>query len=59
MVLIHELGHWLAHKLPAPGASEWPLDSYIATTEEVHECWDQFMVWFVAESVGGEFKTAF
>lgn len=58
-VLIHELLHWLAHKLPAPGALEWPLDSYIATTEEVHECWAQLMVWFVAESVGGEFKTAF
>lgn len=59
VVLIHELGHWIAHRLPKPGLPEWTTDLYVLGESEVHEGWAQLMTWWLAEDVKGEFIKTF
>lgn len=59
VVLIHELAHWISHKLPTAGALAWPDDRYGPTSSEVHEGWAQLLTWWMAEEVQGPFKETF
>lgn len=59
IVLIHELGHWIMHKLPAPGISEFDMKTYSLTDEDVHEGWAQLLTYWIAEDTGGDFKKVY
>ena len=59
VVLIHEIAHWITHKLSGPGLSAWETDLYVAGETDVHEGWAQLMTWWIANQVGGEFKQVF
>ncbi len=59
VVLIHEIGHWITHKLSKPSQPCWPTDSYLLAETEVHEGWAQLITWWIAEEIKGEFKSQF
>ncbi|MEI7437640.1 MAG: hypothetical protein WCL16_12625, partial [bacterium] len=56
VVLIHEIGHWITHRMPQ---GEWLLQHFDATNTNVHEGWAQLLTFWVAAEVEGKFKTAF
>ena len=43
VVLIHEIAHWITHKLHQPGLSAWETDLYALGERDVHEGWAQLM----------------
>ena len=59
VVLIHEIAHWITHKLPKPKIPAWNTDLYIQGHTNVHEGWAQLMTWWIADQVGGKFKRTF
>ena len=59
VVLIHEIGHWIAHALPKPGTPTWATDLYVLGDIDVHEGWAQLMTSWIAKRVGGEFMATF
>ena len=59
VVLLHEIGHWITHLLPKPGASSWPTEFFIETSEEVKEGWAQLITYWVVDEIGGKIKDAF
>jgi hypothetical protein len=59
VVLVHELGHWIMHRLTKAGVEEWPLSLYKLTHEDLHECWAQLQTWYVGRAVGGAFQATF
>ena len=59
VVLIHEISHWITHLLPKPGTPTWSTDMYILGETDVHEGWAQLMTWWIADEVGGKFKSTF
>ncbi len=59
VVLIHEIGHWITHQLPKPGSATWSTDLYILGETDVHEGWAQLMTWWIADEIGGIFKSTF
>ena len=59
VVLIHEIAHWITHKLYQPGLSAWKTDLYVWGEVDVHEGWAQLMTWWIANQVKGEFKHTF
>jgi hypothetical protein len=52
VVLVHELGHWIMHCLPAEGVPEYPLGLYQLTAAGVHEGFAQLAAHWVAEVPG-------
>ncbi len=59
VVIIHELAHWMMHKLRGPAVAEWPTEAYLAAEEAVHEGWAQLLTHYVAKSLGGRFRSTF
>jgi hypothetical protein len=59
VVLVHELGHWIMHRLTKAGLEEWPLSLYKLTHEDLHECWAQLQTWYVGRALGGAFQATF
>ncbi|MEO0297321.1 MAG: hypothetical protein ABIN23_07750, partial [candidate division WOR-3 bacterium] len=59
VVLLHEIGHWITHLLPKPGASSWPTEFFIETSEEVKEGWAQLITYWVVDEIGGKIKEIF
>lgn len=59
VVFLHEVGHWISHKLPHPQAIEWPSDAFFPSSPEVHEGWAQLLTFRVLEQVGGELLATF
>ena len=59
VVLIHEIGHWITHVLPKPGTPAWNTDLYVLGERDVHEGWAQLLTWWVADQVGGSFRSTF
>ena len=59
VVLIHEVGHWIAHVLQKPGTPTWPTDLYVLADMDVHEGWAQLMTSWIAKQVGGGFMATF
>ena len=59
VVLIHEIGHWITHRLPKPGIPTWATNLYVLGEKDLHEGWAQLMTWWIADQVGGEFKQTF
>jgi len=59
IVLIHELAHWLTHRMPGRSTRNWNLDLFNRTETAVHEGLAQLFTWWIAEKTGGEFKEAF
>jgi len=51
VVLIHELAHWLTHRLPGKFSREWPTEAYKLGSRELHETLAQLLTWWVAEEV--------
>ncbi len=52
IVLLHEIAHWITHKLPHLSAQEWPLDDYLFTVSEVHEGLAQIIVYLYLQYKG-------
>jgi hypothetical protein len=48
VVLVHELGHWLSHRMP-PG--EWPLDHFQNTETAVTEGWAQLISYWTVDAI--------
>ena len=46
VVLVHELGHWLSHRMPP---DEWPLAHFQDTEKEVKEGWAQLIAFWAAD----------
>ena len=59
VVLIHELAHWMMHKLPKPNVADWPTALYKSSETDLHEAWAQLLTYWMAEEVGGAFKDTF
>ncbi|MBK7035857.1 MAG: hypothetical protein IPH42_05830 [Bacteroidetes bacterium] len=49
IVLLHEIGHWISHKL-AYKKKDWELDKYNKATVGVHEGLAQLYTWWVVEN---------
>lgn len=59
VVLIHELAHWITHRLPGKTTSNWDLDLFNRTETNVHEGFAQLFTYWIAGEVRGEFKDTF
>lgn len=59
VVLIHELAHWMMHKLPKQNFADWPTALYKSTKSDLHEAWAQLLTCWMAEEVGNDFKATF
>lgn len=59
VVLVHELGHWLMHRLRDGRDQVWDTRSYYDAHTYVHEGWAQLMTAWMANELGGEFQRCF
>ncbi|EKD28389.1 MAG: hypothetical protein ACD_79C00315G0001 [uncultured bacterium] len=56
IVYIHELAHWISHKLPHPNSPEWRLRDYIITDTFVHESWAQLLTYWGVKYISLKYK---
>lgn len=59
VILIHELAHWMIHRLPKTNIPVFETDSYIKTPANFHECVAQLLTWWVAKKAPPMFKKTF
>lgn len=55
IVLLHELGHWITHKLPYKDGSVWSnyhIDTNDIELTNVHEGWAQLLTWWIVKDIG-------
>jgi len=48
VVLLHEFGHWITHRLPYKDVTIWE-NYHLKGCEDVHEGWAQLLAWWIAE----------
>ncbi len=51
VVLLHEFGHWITHKLPYGEQKEWENYCGNKTNNDVHEGWAQLIAWRVVKDI--------
>jgi hypothetical protein len=59
VVLIHEFGHWITHRLPDAQGNTWDTKLFDAASENLKEGWAQLLTYWIANDVKGEFENAF
>ncbi len=57
VVLLHEIGHWITHKLHY-NRQCWEIAKYNSASTEVHEGWAQLLAWWVVKNIS-KLKRAF
>lgn len=59
VVLVHEIAHWMVHRLPTEAADEFPLEFYEASEEQFHETLAQLLTHWVSKAIHPTFGDVF